>query len=167
MPLFAFLGLGRKAGIAIVNKLPGSRLYCSLSKVLGFCFHTAPENPGSKVKSDPVEVSLNSTQMAILTHSLHIRSEPHFSGSLYQAWQAQQARCDHRKDSTCSRIQKDAISSGRTESQKQHCSGMPCKSQAEGIVVFWKPMRHCCIPEAPQSKCSCKTLTFKTTTGTS
>lgn len=76
LALFAFLGLGRKAGVAIVNKLPASACIALWAK-FSVSVSTEPQrNPGSKVKSDPVEVSLYSAQTTTSTHSLHIRSEP-------------------------------------------------------------------------------------------
>lgn len=81
-PWFAFLGLGSKTGIAIVNRFPASTCIDLGAKFLVSIPTLPPENPGSKIKSDPVEVSLYSAQATTSTHSLHIRSEPHFSRSL-------------------------------------------------------------------------------------
>lgn len=49
LPVFAFPGLARKAGVAFVDKLPASCLYCSLGNVLGFCFHGPGKKAASKV----------------------------------------------------------------------------------------------------------------------
>lgn len=132
--MFAFPGLGRKAGVAIVNELPASGLCCSLGNVLGFCFHGAGESQLAELSliqmKSPFSQPKQQLQLTLSTLGVNLI----FLGGSARLWQA----CwDHQKGSTCWGRRKGPTSLCRAASsmwlsQKQGCWRTPWEVKQRG-----------------------------------
>lgn len=111
LPLFALLGLEGKLVLPLWTNFLLPACIALWAKCLVSLSTLPQRNSGSKVKCDPVKVSLYSAQTTTSTHSCQ-KWASFFSESLQQAWQAW---WDHRKKIHLHKIQKDSISLGRTK----------------------------------------------------